>query len=889
MVVCCCLAGTPVFAQYVTGSREMAKPFFRAGEEIEVTLKLNNAGTDPQAIAVVEAIPEGWTVLKVSSDGQTSPAGTVQSAIDENYFTIFNPDPHVEGFNNVQTFWSNQEGGGYPYAGKSTVSRGNDANEFDMPQPLNVYDLQLHPPNNTHLTVAAFIAPVAGDYTISDLAARRVFNQGATVTFLVFDSGKQQVTALTAANDQIWIWDSESYTLKNIKANDRIYFAVSYDGDYGWDATEIAFTVKTGSTVWRSYNTVVNEGLPQASIPDDSGKIEANLEFYESENEGGVNPNNPDGQSTLGNIITWHLNAAPGSSTLTYTVKAPDAPKSAPVWFGTCAGYGIRGTTTLRMISKTALLKGIRSASLPYYRAGDEFTLSIEVTNPGTEAKTITIMEAVPDGWTVSSVSHGGTIATGGEIASIDQGLFTAYTPGLHGEGFNNLKEFWSNQSGGGYPYAGKSSVLRGNDANETNTPQPLGVSDLQIHPPQNDHLTVAAFVAPIAGSYSLSDFAIRRAYNQGATVLCMVLDASVKEVASLSASNDQAWVTDTNNYTLGNLKVGDRVYFTVSRDGDYGWDATELSFTLKTGSTVWHSYDIVTADGFPQAGVFDETGKTEARIDFYESIDDFGVEQNTASTTAPGSVITWKQSIAPGSTALTYKVKTPATPTSTASWIGVSDGILIGGLQSMSLLLPAVGLFDGHMDIGSVAAAGDALYKTSTSEYEVTGSGADIWGTADAFHFLFKEVYGDFVLKATLFVDPFESMSDWVKGGLMARDTLEPGAVFYDAILNTSLQATTQWRLTPGSSCADTATTLGTDVQEGTLEIVRTGNKFSTYYINTTTRERTLYNSRTIEMTDPVYLGLAITSHEDGHLSTGIFSKVELTANTDVKNWSLF
>ena len=39
------------------------------------------------------------------------------------------------------------------------------------------------------------------------------------------------------------------------------------------------------------------------------------------------------------------------------------------------------------------------------------------------------------------------------------------------------------------------------------------------------------------------------------------------------------------------------------------------------------------------------------------------------------------------------------------------------------------------HGDIGAVGRAGSATY--SDGVFSVTGSGADIWGTADAFHFL--------------------------------------------------------------------------------------------------------------------------------------------------------
>ena len=46
------------------------------------------------------------------------------------------------------------------------------------------------------------------------------------------------------------------------------------------------------------------------------------------------------------------------------------------------------------------------------------------------------------------------------------------------------------------------------------------------------------------------------------------------------------------------------------------------------------------------------------------------------------------------------------------------------------------------HQDIGDVAVSGDAIYANGT--YTVCGSGADIWGTADEFQFVYQPVTGD-------------------------------------------------------------------------------------------------------------------------------------------------
>nr|HQH71052.1 hypothetical protein [bacterium] len=624
-------------AQYVKGTREASKAFFRGDEEVDFVVRLDNPGAAAKSITVVEALPEGWTVVSTGQGGTAQTGGSFTPGLDQGLFSVFNAAPHEEDFNHVNQFWSNFQNGGYPYAGKSTVPRGDDEFETGAPEPLGVMDLQLHPPSNPHLTVAAFTAPVAGVYTVSGLAVRRVFYEGESVTYLVFDSGKNQLASLQAFQDQMWVADDQSYPAGNLQAGDRIYFAVSNDGDYGWDATEVAFTVTTGNTVWRSYKTVTQDGFPQAVIPDESGATPARLDFYESSNADGVDLSDASPISVNGPLITWTLSAAPGAGTLTYRAKAPSVPRGTATWMGTCDGLTTRGVTKLGVVSKAALVKGARLPSQEYYQGNEEIDFTIELNNPGGSSKTVAVTEAVPEGWTVVSTNPAGAITSGGVITPIDQGLLPTFRLEPHMEDFNHVREFW--YAGTGYPYAGKSTVERGQDTNETGAPQPLGVFDLQLHPPNNEHLLVAAFVVPAAGTYSVSGLAARRVYNSGATVTFLLIDPKQNQVAALTASQDQAWVTDSQTYPLGSLNAGDRIYFAVYYDGEYGWDATEVAFDVKTGSTVWHSYDVMTSPGYPQATVIDEAGKTEARLDFYESLSDMGVDRSDASVTVTGSV----------------------------------------------------------------------------------------------------------------------------------------------------------------------------------------------------------------------------------------------------------
>ena len=59
-----------------------------------------------------------------------------------------------------------------------------------------------------------------------------------------------------------------------------------------------------------------------------------------------------------------------------------------------------------------------------------------------------------------------------------------------------------------------------------------------------------------------------------------------------------------------------------------------------------------------------------------------------------------------------------------------------------------SLGQFESRKDVGVVAHKGKV--QTLPEEgYRITASGANIWGTTDAFHFVWRQVSGDLTLTA--------------------------------------------------------------------------------------------------------------------------------------------
>jgi len=71
------------------------------------------------------------------------------------------------------------------------------------------------------------------------------------------------------------------------------------------------------------------------------------------------------------------------------------------------------------------------------------------------------------------------------------------------------------------------------------------------------------------------------------------------------------------------------------------------------------------------------------------------------------------------------------------------------------------------------VPTAGNATYAGGT--FSVRGSGADIWGAADAFNYAYTTLHGNGTIVAR--VASVQDVAAWVKAGIMIRASAAAGA----------------------------------------------------------------------------------------------------------------
>jgi hypothetical protein len=180
------------------------------------------------------------------------------------------------------------------------------------------------------------------------------------------------------------------------------------------------------------------------------------------------------------------------------------------------------------------------------------------------------------------------------------------------------------------------------------------------------------------------------------------------------------------------------------------------------------------------------------------------------------------------------------------------------------------------NQDIGSPAKAGGASYDEVDDVWTIAGDGTDIWDNFDDFHYVYEPVSGDAQITAR--VPSLDSVSIWGKAGLMIRETLEPDSKHATMLVSGGHGAAFQWRDTAGGPSERLHGGEAADVKApASLRIERTGDTFTGYYFDIDNGVWKQQGSATIPMEDDIYVGLAVTSHEDGELATATFDQVVL------------
>ncbi|MCV2484517.1 family 16 glycosylhydrolase [Flavobacterium sp. SH_e] len=181
--------------------------------------------------------------------------------------------------------------------------------------------------------------------------------------------------------------------------------------------------------------------------------------------------------------------------------------------------------------------------------------------------------------------------------------------------------------------------------------------------------------------------------------------------------------------------------------------------------------------------------------------------------------------------------------------------------------------------DLGAVTPAGEATHASGT--FTIKGAGNDIWETSDQFQFVNQPITGDAEIIAK--VNSLTNTNTYAKAGVMFRETLTPTSKH--AMTDASAAAGIEF-LTRDTTSGVTTAEIATGAAPKWIRLVRSGNVFTSYSSDNGTTWTQIGTPRTISMASTIYVGMAVTSHANGTLTTGVFSDVtvrNITPNPNV------
>jgi len=175
--------------------------------------------------------------------------------------------------------------------------------------------------------------------------------------------------------------------------------------------------------------------------------------------------------------------------------------------------------------------------------------------------------------------------------------------------------------------------------------------------------------------------------------------------------------------------------------------------------------------------------------------------------------------------------------------------------------------------DIGPVVTAGGDSYDKNT--FTLVGSGADIGGISDAFHYVYQPASGNCIISTRIVTE--ELVYSLAKAGVMIRNSLDPSDLEASVVLTPGNGISFQSRSTCGSATSNT--TIANLAAPCWVQLVRSGNMFTASYSTDGQTWTTIGAPITIPMTTNVIMGLAVTSHSDGNVCSAMMDNISTVA----------
>ena len=185
----------------------------------------------------------------------------------------------------------------------------------------------------------------------------------------------------------------------------------------------------------------------------------------------------------------------------------------------------------------------------------------------------------------------------------------------------------------------------------------------------------------------------------------------------------------------------------------------------------------------------------------------------------------------------------------------------------------PALGLFDRDLDIGGPKWKGAATFGGDV--YTIRGGGDAIYFKADQFRFVCRPWTGDGEIIARIESDPNQDARQ-VAAGVMFRESLEAGSPHVSILMGANGQYDFKYRKTANDSsgCDNTP---GDTPGKYWVRLVREGNKFTASVRRDGKDTWELPKELQLPMKSSLYVGLAVTAHDNAQLATATVDHVSI------------
>jgi TolB protein len=185
------------------------------------------------------------------------------------------------------------------------------------------------------------------------------------------------------------------------------------------------------------------------------------------------------------------------------------------------------------------------------------------------------------------------------------------------------------------------------------------------------------------------------------------------------------------------------------------------------------------------------------------------------------------------------------------------------------------LGVFEGQTDVGAVSPPGTVAYDEGRGVYTVSASGANMWSTVDAFHFVWKKASGDISLTADIAFPSTKGNPDpHRKAVLMFRQTLEADGVYADGALHGSGMTALQYRRERGATTQDIELNIESPRQ---IRLEKRGDTITMFLSNHGEALHQVGASIKMHFEGEFYAGIGVCSHNKEVVETATFSNLKL------------